>query len=681
MDTDDDRPDDVAPLPRVRLLGPADFAVALVAGAFAFGLYWLTLAPTVYGEDSGELIAAAYTLGIPHPAGYPLWCILAKVFIELVPVGEVAWRANLMSAAFGAGAVAVTALTIGLLTRSRVGALAGSLALACSLEFWEQSVIAEVYTLNAFVTALCILLLLVWGETRHNTWLYAAGLVFGLGLCNHHVLALALPAFVLYAVGIGGLRWGAWKMHLVTGLYTLLGLSVYLYLPIRSTFNPPMDWGNPQSLSGFYDVVTRGQYSFLFWEHERTWSRFLGQCWTFLRIYAEQFTPGFGWLAPFGAAVLWIQRRRAASAMLGIAFLLTVIGAIVIPNFELDRMSVWINTTYWIPAYLIAAICIGSAIAAVCRAVPHASVRALVALLLTVAAAACPLLAHYTRNDKSDYRIVEDYARNILATLAPGAIYFGDSDMALFPVMYCQIVEGARPDVLIANPYGYPIEAAYRAMPDDVKATFAVRPTVEDEKKIFSWLVHHSGRPVYSSVQRTGPDIHSVNAGLLYRYVPRGQPARREDPWPNYSWHTLDERIAEHDWSAEIILFEYYFALGRMHLDNGEYDQGVAAFERAARLACENKDGLNNLGATAARYGLQAEAIHYLTLSAALDPRWPLPRLNRARAHLRVGETDSALEQIEEVLRFEPGNETALRLRARLTQGKAGDARPGPRGP
>jgi tetratricopeptide (TPR) repeat protein len=236
----------------------------------------------------------------------------------------------------------------------------------------------------------------------------------------------------------------------------------------------------------------------------------------------------------------------------------------------------------------------------------------------------------------------------------------------LFPVMYCQIVEGARPDVLIANPYGYPIEAAYRDMPNDVTSAFAVRPTIEDEKLIFSWLVHHSGRPVYSSVQRTGPDIRSANAGLLFRYVPRGQPARREDPWPDYSWHTVDERIAENDWSAEIILFEYYFALGRMHLDEGEYDQGVAAFERAARFARENKDGLNNLGATAARYGLYAEAVHYLDLSAALDSRWTVPRLNLARAHLRFGETDRAMAQLEEVLRIEPENEAALRLRARI---------------
>ena len=43
------------------------------------------------GEDSGELIAAAYLTGVPHPPGYPLWCLLVKPFF-LIPYGDLAWR-------------------------------------------------------------------------------------------------------------------------------------------------------------------------------------------------------------------------------------------------------------------------------------------------------------------------------------------------------------------------------------------------------------------------------------------------------------------------------------------------------------------------------------------------------------------------------------------------------------
>ena len=67
-------------------------------------IYLITLAPTVGTEDSGELVAAAYTVGIPHPPGYPLWDILGKVF-TFIPISNIAWRINFMSAFFASATV------------------------------------------------------------------------------------------------------------------------------------------------------------------------------------------------------------------------------------------------------------------------------------------------------------------------------------------------------------------------------------------------------------------------------------------------------------------------------------------------------------------------------------------------------------------------------------------------
>jgi hypothetical protein len=82
--------------------------VALMLFVACFGCYCLTLAPTITwehdGVDSGDLITAAYTLGIAHPPGYPLFTLLARVF-TLLPVGEIAYRVNLMSALLAAATV------------------------------------------------------------------------------------------------------------------------------------------------------------------------------------------------------------------------------------------------------------------------------------------------------------------------------------------------------------------------------------------------------------------------------------------------------------------------------------------------------------------------------------------------------------------------------------------------
>jgi hypothetical protein len=91
-----------------RAWGQADppyLAAALVTLTVLLG-YLLTLAPTVTFWDAGEFIAAAKTLGIPHPPGTPLFVMIAHVWALLLPIGEYAFRTNLLSAflsAAGAG--------------------------------------------------------------------------------------------------------------------------------------------------------------------------------------------------------------------------------------------------------------------------------------------------------------------------------------------------------------------------------------------------------------------------------------------------------------------------------------------------------------------------------------------------------------------------------------------------
>ena len=80
-------------------------AALAVAGA-VLAVYVLTLAPTVTFWDAGEFIAAARTLGIPHPPGTPLFVMIAHTWGLLVPLGEFAYRTNVLSALFSASAAA-----------------------------------------------------------------------------------------------------------------------------------------------------------------------------------------------------------------------------------------------------------------------------------------------------------------------------------------------------------------------------------------------------------------------------------------------------------------------------------------------------------------------------------------------------------------------------------------------
>src|SRR2546426_9704342 len=180
---------------------------AWVAALAALWAYALTLSPTVawinFGEDSGDLLAAAATLGIPHPTGYPLFVLLGRL-ATFLPLGAIAFRINLVAALAGAASVyflvrlAVALAPGGARDRgSAFCAAACALLYASSRGAWSQSVLAEVYTLNAAFLAAILWLLVEAQRERDPRKLLLAGYLFGLGLTNHLLLLAVAPALLV----------------------------------------------------------------------------------------------------------------------------------------------------------------------------------------------------------------------------------------------------------------------------------------------------------------------------------------------------------------------------------------------------------------------------------------------------------------------------------------------------
>src|SRR5688572_16794198 len=91
----------VAPVKVPPLFRKIDWITFGVTTLLVFAGYWLTLAPDLTLEDSGELAVASMYAGVPHPPGYPVWTIYTW-FFTLIPYGNIAWRVALSSAVAGA---------------------------------------------------------------------------------------------------------------------------------------------------------------------------------------------------------------------------------------------------------------------------------------------------------------------------------------------------------------------------------------------------------------------------------------------------------------------------------------------------------------------------------------------------------------------------------------------------
>jgi len=87
-----------------------DWLTMAITFAVVWTVYFITLAPEVTLEDSGELCTGSFYAGIPHPPGYPVWTIYTWLWTVLVPFGNVGWRVALGEAtasAFSCGLVAL----------------------------------------------------------------------------------------------------------------------------------------------------------------------------------------------------------------------------------------------------------------------------------------------------------------------------------------------------------------------------------------------------------------------------------------------------------------------------------------------------------------------------------------------------------------------------------------------
>jgi hypothetical protein len=451
--------------PEVAWAAAAVFLVALA-------IYLRTLLPGSGFWDTAEAQTVPHTLSIFHPTGFPTYTLLGWLWSQL-PLGEVAWRMNLMSAVSLAGASALAVLVAGQLTDERhrwavagAAAVAG-LAFAFASEPWRNALRADVHALHIFIAALIVWLLVTWaaaeqaGARRAGGWLMAAALAFGLGMGNH-------PLTGLMAIGIGAWVllsaphfWRRWRLILACAGLLALGLAVYAYIPIRAVTppEPPLFYARPNTFEQFRYLVFAEQFRNLFDPFSAPFAD-LGAKWNDAeRVLSRQFV-GPGWLvAALGASVL-VVRRPAAFSFLALLVIANVFYSMNFRDGDIDR--------YYLLSTLVGAVLIGVAVgafgAAAARAFAEASrwtlgirgrrrlaaVAGGVVLLLAALLPTISLAALYRERDQSQNRDADRWVASVHGVLPSDAVLISWWSYST-PLWYHRWILGQRPDVKIID--------------------------------------------------------------------------------------------------------------------------------------------------------------------------------------------------------------------------------------
>jgi len=208
--------------------------------------------------DTPKLQFVGSVLGTPHSPGYPLYIVLSWVFAQ-IPVGTLAYRINLFSVVCGACAAGLLALVLRELGCRSLIAVAGALAISFGSLYWSQSILAEVYALNALLFCAVLLFLVRWSRSRASRDLYWAIGFFGIGLAHHLTLAMTAPALFLFALAADR-RVVTPRVVLVAVLACAVGLSCYGFIWLRTSESASFLEARAQSVHDLVNIVSGKQF-------------------------------------------------------------------------------------------------------------------------------------------------------------------------------------------------------------------------------------------------------------------------------------------------------------------------------------------------------------------------------------------------------------------------------------
>ncbi len=274
-----------------------------------------------------------------------------------------------------------------------------------------------------------------------------------------------------------------WKTAIGIIMIALIGMSVHLYIPIRSELNPRIDENNPsRDMNTFVNFLDRKQYGQTsmidrMFNRRGSWSNQLGRHahMGFWSYFEEQYSEtGWSFILSFFALgmlglIVAIKKRIEIGLPFLTLILLCSVGLVLYMNFaDGTRYSAVTGDAYlevrnrdyfFTPAFVFFGIAIGMGVSALMQIIKNAVQKsnpdkmktAVYATSLLVFLPAVTFSHNYHASDRSKNFIPYNYAASILDTCEPNAILFTSGDNDTFPVWCIQEVYNYRKDIRVVN--------------------------------------------------------------------------------------------------------------------------------------------------------------------------------------------------------------------------------------
>jgi tetratricopeptide (TPR) repeat protein len=633
---------------------------ALGAAALVLALYAATASRTVCLEDDGLFILAVRGLGLPQPPGYPLLVLVGKLFAFL-PFGSLAYRVHLVSAVCGAATCGVLWLVLQHLFRDRLASWAGALLLGVSAAFWSQSIIAEVYALDALLFFATVYLVLDYRAAGRPRTLWLLSATYGLSLADHWPL-MGLSTACLFLLLLPRWREVLRRLPAAAGLSLLCAAAPYAWMVWRSHQHPEISFYGPiDSLHDLWFFFSRQGFGtvdvsesagqgdrlrFLGW--------LLGEC-------GRQFTFAGAALAALGLGLSWRRLPRTVAWALLAGFVGSSFLLLFLLSFDYEVLYQSVFRVYPLVPYGLMVVWLVLGGRSLLERVRPRAAHAVAWAALVAAALALNL----PDNQRAGYGFARDYARTVLDSLAPDAVLFLHGDMDTFPIAYEHLAEGVRPDVTLYNDQGLLFEN--RLFPQNADA--------DEKQRRLAAFIRATPRPVYFtdsvptgfSIRDGGLRLEVVKdlppGKMLFSLTPetRAFIDRMEADAPRDTWTVLRRDALRRRLTRLLASFRFFqpdlFASAGMS----------ASWDRLAPTAQGQLGALDAL--TTPDAGLDVAAILERAdrAEAALDPLAPkkeraFPAYARGRALREAGRLDEAVDAFRASLRIYPSHENVALL-------------------